>query len=347
MKILSIYGIAGSNEFQNELPEAYSGSKSFSFMHSWAVDGEKIAFEKMHSCLDGHPEMIVFFQFYNRKGDIKRHMEFLEKAKKGSRVFLYVHDSPKRINMTSYWDQFEKVYLPNYERMLTMRERGIQAEFLPMPCSSKVHILLTPFRSNIETVPSICFFIQWLNLDKEQLSFGCGGPDRKEIIRKLLESGITVNLYGPPKVLSDAREIPVGRSKLICGTIDPYHLYQLPAFRVFFNGIFNAGELSINHRFYEVLGIGGVQLYPECPYFDNFCMAFFGEKPKQEVTPVILYKDDDDFVNKAKMLLQESNSQSLERRKKATLYREQWTTTKMVRVIGGDEKNPSLFMGEK
>lgn len=344
MKILSIYGVGGSNEFQNELPIIYPGSKSISFMHSYQKSGEKMAFDELYAALDEKPEIIICFQFYDCGGTTESHVKFLKEASKTGQLFLYAHDSPPKFGKIETFQRFEKVFMCNFKRMKTLRKLGITAKFLPMACSKTVHISLNPFNPKANFVASICFFIQWLCLDKEPLNFGIGGPDRGTLIKKLLLKKIPIRIYGPQELKDRVSAIPVDKSSLTFGRINPYTLHRLPAFKAFFNGVFHSGELSINNRFYEVLGIGGTQIYPSCPHFQDFCNAFFGEIPNAEETPVVLYDDDNDFVEKAVQLLKESDAQSIARRRKATIYRERWTISKMIRIVGGDEKNPADAM---
>ena len=343
MKILSVWTF-GSNEIQSLLGKIYPGSHSINFFSACKSKGQDAAFKELFELLEEKPDIVLLFQFYDRLGDKSRHEEFIKQAMKTSEVYLYVHDTPTRIDDFSEWSIFSKVFTPNFNRSQMFRKIGVNAEFLPSACSETYHISRTPFNENTKLVKSVCFFVSWLKLNSPS------GPldkqvDRRIYLEKLLQRQIPIDFYGPEGVKLRIDEMDMDKTLLAFhGKKDFYSLNDLSTSCVIFNGILYAGELSINRRFYIALGIGATQLYPVCQYFDEFCNAFFGEVPSKEETPVVLFDNPDDFALKAEQLLIEPKSQTFARRKKAVEYREKWTFSDVVKVLGGDNENPSKFM---
>jgi hypothetical protein len=345
VKILSVWTF-GSNEIQSLIEKTYPGSHSINFFNTCRAKGEDIAFDELFELLNAKPDVVLLFQFYNRLGPHHRHSDFIRRAMKISDVYLYIHDTPTDIKDFG-WKNYSKVFVPNFDRSIMLKKMGVNAEFLPPGCSRIYHIDRTPYKEGIELGRSVCFFVSWLKLNAPS------GPltkqvDRRVYLEKLLEKQIPVDIYGPKGVEQRITEMDVDKTTLkFHGHKGFYSLSDLSTSTAIFNGILYAGELSINRRFYIALVFGATQLYPACPYFNEFCKAFFGEVPSEKETPVVLFDNPDDFALKAKRLLEEPKSQTLARRKKAVTYREKWTFSDVVEVLGGSKENPSKLMETK
>lgn len=333
MKYLSLIRTGSANKLHGCMAENYPDSKSVPFMYKMSETLEHTAFDMLYTTLGAKPEAIICFQYFDETIDKTLRDDFIDKAGKISKLVYYLHDTPQEIEVP-FMKRFDRVYIANLESAQFLRQLGVAAEFLPMGCFEKAHIELTPFNKDIRLIPAICVYTQWLQHPADRLN-------RMECIRRLLANEIPVALYCPEKVRKELCEDSENAKLTYGGFVNPYALHQLPHYRVFFNGVSHAGELALNIRFCEVLGIGALQLFPKCQHFWSFCEAFYDEIPHPGFSPFILFDGVEDLVEKARTILKETHGQLMERRRRAALYRQKWTLSRMARVLVGDEENPA------
>lgn len=267
----------------------------------------------------------------------------------GSRSLRKICDaSGVKFHFISYDDPFFLIVKPHrgyvgVHRVFTnclastqkYKGEGLEAEWLLPACSYDAHIV--PSKAPDKIVSAICFFISnFYNAEVFQ-SPEVRAFDRLKAMRAILEKH-SVHLYSwhtlkvPEELKSNPRFISYGFLRY-----DDFH--SKTQYKVHFNSTVTPGYPQTNQRLFEILGIGGVQVHQHHPLLEKFFTGLFGDLAAAN-SPILLYKDMKELLEKVDLLMLESDAQTQRRQFTARLLRYLWTYDRFVMALAGLDVSP-------